>query len=153
MNPDLKVRYKEGVFVGYRYYDKNNVTPLFPFGHGLSYTTFKYSDILVKKLADGSAQVTFDITNTGKSLGTETVQLYVRDKVSKVERPDKELKKFSKVTLKPGEKTKVTYQINNSDLSFYDVSQSKWLVESGDFDILVGSSSRDIRLTGLLNIP
>ncbi|HEX8545402.1 MAG TPA: fibronectin type III-like domain-contianing protein, partial [Cytophagaceae bacterium] len=146
-------RYKEGVFVGYRYYDKNNVTPLFPFGHGLSYTTFKYSDILVKKLADGSAQVTFDITNTGKSLGTETVQLYVRDKVSKVERPDKELKKFSKVTLKPGEKTKVTYQINNSDLSFYDVSQSKWLVESGDFDILVGSSSRDIRLTGLLNIP
>ena len=106
-----KVKYGEGIFVGYRYYDKKDVTPLFPFGHGLSYTKFKYSNLKLsaKKVSpDGTLKVKVDVTNTGKVKGKEVIQLYVRDVKSTFARPEKELKAFDKVELKPGQKKTIT---------------------------------------------
>ena len=146
---DLKVTYKEGIFVGYRGYEKNNVEPLFPFGYGLSYTTFEYSNIKLSssKLSAGQKlTVTLDVKNTGKMEGKETVQLYVRDVVSSLPRPNKELKGFAKVSLKPGEKKQVKIQIGKDELSYYDPAKHAWTAEKGEFEILVGSSSKDIKL-------
>ncbi|MDD5072590.1 MAG: glycoside hydrolase family 3 C-terminal domain-containing protein [Candidatus Omnitrophica bacterium] len=140
---DKDCEYKEGLLVGYRYYDTRNVEPLFPFGHGLSYTTFKYSNLNVdpKTLV---ARV--DITNTGKRKGKEVVQLYVHDVESRLPRPVKELKGFEKVELAPGETKQVIFRLDERALAFYDAEAKGWVAEPGEFDILVGSSSRDIRL-------
>jgi beta-glucosidase len=145
-----QVVYNERLFVGYRYYDARDVEPLFPFGHGLSYTTFEYSDLIVDapKIADSEAvTVSVKITNTGERVGAEVVQLYVRDVEASVIRPRKELKGFEKVRLAPGESGAVTFDLNQRAFAFWDESLGEWRVESGSFELLVGASSRDIRLT------
>jgi len=144
------VQYREGIFVGYRYYDHKQIEPLFPFGHGLSYTTFEYSDIKLSSNAinaDDELTVSVRVTNTGKVEGKEVVQLYVTDKESSLIRPVKELKGFEKVSLKPGESKNVMFKLNKRAFAFYSEAAHDWLVEEGDFIISVGSSSRDIRLT------
>ena len=143
-----EVNYGEGIFVGYRYYDKKDVTPLFPFGHGLSYTTFEYGHLKVaKKVKAGEpVTVTLELKNTGKVAGKEVVQLYVSDLVSSLPRPSKELKGFTKVSLKPGESKMVEFTLDERSLAFYDPHKKAWVAEPGEFELLAGSSSRDIRL-------
>jgi beta-glucosidase len=142
-----EVRYGEGIFVGYRYYDMKDVDPLFPFGFGLSYTTFEYSDLQVDESVKMGEPVNASITvkNTGDRAGKEVVQLYVRDKESALVRPPKELKRFEKVSLEPGESLRIDFVLDRRALSFYDPYQKGWTVESGEFEVLIGSSSRDIR--------
>jgi len=149
------VKYVEGIFVGYRHLDRAGIEPRFPFGYGLSYTTFEYSDLEVTPAGttpDGRVTVTFKVTNTGKVAGAEVAQLYVQDVEASVERPAKELKRFAKVYLEPGEIKTVTFDLDPNALAFYDVKQGKWVVEPGQFNILIGSSSRDIRLQGSFNV-
>ena len=143
-----KVRYGEGIFVGYRYYDKKELAPLFPFGHGLSYTTFRHSNMRssAKSVAPNQTlKVRVDVTNTGKVAGKEIVQLYVRDVQSIVARPEKELKAFAKVDLKPKQKKTITFTLDREAFWYFDVAQNKWKTETGEFELLVGASSRDIR--------
>ena len=142
-----RVEYAEGVFVGYRHYDTRNVEPLFPFGYGLSYTTFGYDNLEVppEMRTDKSFRITVDVTNTGKMMGKEVVQLYIHDVASSLERPLKELKGFQKVALKEGETKSVVFKIGIEDLSFYDSMKKLWTAEAGEFEVMVGSSSRDIR--------
>src|SRR5262249_46564071 len=130
-----------------RGYDEKKIEPQFAFGHGLSYTEFSYSRMQVspKKIAaDGQVTVTVDVKNTGKRPGDEIVQLYVHDVKSSVPQPVKELKGFQRVNLQPGEKKTVTITLDASQLAFYDVKTHGWVVEPGAFDVMVGSSSRDI---------
>lgn len=140
---DGVVRYAEGIFVGYRHFDTKNVEPLFPFGHGLSYTKFEYSDL---KIEPRKNAVRFVLQNVGDRPGAEVVQLYVHDAESSVPRPAKELKAFKMVNLRPGEKQTVNFGLEEGSFAFYDVASKRWLAEPGKFEILVGSSSRDIRL-------
>ena len=142
-----EVQFGEGIFVGYRYYDQKGVAPLFPFGHGLSYTTFQYSDIKVPASVEpgSSFEVSVKVTNTGKRAGKEVVQLYIHDKESSLARPPKELKGFQKIELKPGKSSHVTFSVDPRALSFYDSYRGDWVAEAGEFEALVGSSSRDIR--------
>lgn len=144
-HPVYDVNYSEGVLVGYRWYDTKNIEPLFPFGHGLSYTTFDYSDIKIEKQGDNII-TTFTVTNKGNTAGAETVQLYVNDESSSVIRPSKELKAFDKVLLKPNETKVISLTLTPKDFAFYDIDSKSWKVEAGKFNILVGASSRDIRL-------
>jgi beta-glucosidase len=139
------VKYSEGIYVGYRHYDTKNVEPLFPFGHGLSYTTFKYSNLVIEKTGNTFTS-SFKVQNSGGVDGTEVVQLYLRDIVSSEHRPQKELKNFEKLFLRAGETKTVTFKITDEDLSFFSEKQNKWIYEPGDFEALIGSSSRDIRL-------
>lgn len=144
----LEVEYKEGVFVGYRYYDSFSVEPLFPFGHGLSYTEFEISDIKLSKdklTVNDEIVLEVNVKNTGKSAGKEVVQLYINDVESSVERPNKELKGFEKVSLAPGESIKVEFRINTKQLSFYDIETRKFKAEHGKFTALIGTSSKDIK--------
>lgn len=143
-----KLEYKEGIFVGYRWFDAKNIEPLFPFGHGLSYSTFGYSRLKVINGKDNGATVQFDIENTGKYEAAEVAQIYVSDVRSSVVRPVKELKGFEKVILKAGAKRTVSIKLDQTAFSFYDQNKKSWIAEKGDFKIHVGSSSRDIRLTG-----
>ncbi len=146
-----KVHYGEGIFVGYRYYDAKKIEPLFPFGHGLSYTTFDYSNLTISKPEielDEELEVTVDVSNTGTRAGKEVVQLYVQDVEATLARPVKELKGFRKVDLKPGETRTITFSLKKEDLSYYDPSEKRWMAESGEFRVLIGSSSRDIRAEG-----
>jgi beta-glucosidase len=147
---DKKVEYTEGVFVGYRGYDKSGVKPLFPFGYGLSYTTFAYKNLTVAPAAsaDQSVEVHFDVTNTGSRAGSEIAELYVGDRHSSVPRPKKELKGFAKVSLGPGETRQVTIKLDRRAFAYYDVKQHGWRVEPGDFDLYVARSAADIALTG-----
>jgi beta-glucosidase len=148
-----KVFYKEGVFVGYRGYEKNKVTPLFPFGFGLSYTTFDYKNLNVKPLNDGRFEVSFDVKNTGMRDGADVPQIYVGSpKNSKVERPIKELKGFDKVFLKAGESKKVSVILDKRAFSYWDVTAKNWQADAGDYDILVGRSSAEIVLKGKANL-
>ena len=150
-----KVHYGEGIFVGYRYYDKKEVAPLFPFGHGLSYTTFKYSNLRVSKksiTSDQTLTVKVDVTNTGKVSGKEVVQLYVRDIQSTFARPEKELKAFDKVELKPKQTKTLTFTLNREAFWYFDTIKNAWSTEAGEFEILVGASSRDIRLNGTITL-
>lgn len=145
---ELQVEYKEGIFVGYRWAEKNNIKTLFPFGHGLSYTTFEYGTAELSKSTlseGGSIELKLDVTNTGKIKGKEVVQLYIGDVESSLPRPVKELKGFKKVELDPGETVQVVLNINADDLRFYDDAKSQWVLENGDFVAYVGSSSEDIR--------
>lgn len=141
----VTVEYRESLYVGYRYYDAAQQPVLFPFGHGLSYTTFAYRDLTVEAGAD-SVTVTFRVRNTGDRAGQEIVQVYVRDVASSHFRPDKELKGFDKIALQPGEEKTVTLELDRRAFAFYDAGQKEWLLETGDFEILVGASSRDVRL-------
>jgi beta-glucosidase len=142
-----KVFYGEGIFVGYRYYDKKKIAPLFPFGFGLSYTSFAYANLRLSRPAldpGETLEVAVDVTNTGKRPGSEVVQLYVRDVASKVQRPEKELKGFARVNLQPGETHTVSFQLGEEAFAFYDDVNRCWQAEAGDFQVLVGSSSRQI---------
>jgi len=144
-----RVVYQEGVFVGYRGYKHNGTKPLFPFGYGLSYATFKYSDLSVKPGApSGTYQVSLDVTNTGHREGSEVVQIYIGDSHSKVRRPVRELKGFARVTLLPGETKSVTVALDSRAFSYYDVNGKRWRTDPGDFDIYIGHSSEDIELRG-----
>ncbi|TFG05665.1 MAG: glycosyl hydrolase [Promethearchaeota archaeon] len=148
---DEKVYYEEGIFVGYRYFDSHNIEPLFPFGHGLSYTTFAYDNLKISPTEVGGDEkfiVSCDLTNTGTLAGSEVVQLYVQDVKASVERPPKELKGFTKVKLDSGAKTSVKFELNKNALSFYSEQAGSWVAEKGTFKILIGSSSQDIRLKG-----
>lgn len=144
-----KVEYREGIFVGYRYYDRKQLPVLFPFGHGLSYTSFSYSDLRVdkKRLTDEEiCKVEVTVTNTGDRFGKEVVQLYVQDVDSRVIRPVKELKGFEKVALEPGESKTVRFELSKRAWAYYDVEAKGWYTEEGEFQILAGASSQDIRL-------
>ncbi|MBN1533319.1 MAG: glycoside hydrolase family 3 C-terminal domain-containing protein [Spirochaetes bacterium] len=141
-----QVQYREGLYVGYRYFDTAGKGVRFPFGYGLSYTTFEYSDLGIAKHSEESVTVTLRITNTGGAAGHETVQCYVHDPVTSVHRPEQELKGFRKVFLKPGESAKVSIPLDRRSFAYYDVASGDWRVEPGDFEIRVGASSRDIRL-------
>lgn len=145
------VEYREGIFVGYRYYDFKEMDVLFPFGYGLSYTTFDYSDLRVS-VSGCTAEVTVTVKNSGKVRGKEIVQLYVRDCESSVIRPVKELKGFEKVDLEPGEEKDVAFQLDSRAFAFYSVKIHDWFVESGDFEIMIGRSSRDIVLAQTIHI-
>ncbi|HEX2953394.1 MAG TPA: glycoside hydrolase family 3 C-terminal domain-containing protein, partial [Bacillota bacterium] len=142
-----QVHYGEGIFVGYRWYDARAIEPLFPFGHGLSYTTFEYGPVTAPQSAvtGEPVKVSFTLKNTGAIAGKEVVQLYLGDKEASVARPPKELKGFAKVSLEPGESNTVEFVLNERDFAFYSVEAKAWVVEPGEFDILIGSSSRDIR--------
>ncbi|MCT4686529.1 glycoside hydrolase family 3 C-terminal domain-containing protein [Vallitalea sp.] len=138
-----KVCYNEGLFVGYRYYDAKDIDTLFPFGHGLSYTTFEYTDIEINKneIQDSEkVEVTVTVKNTGDLAGKEVIQIYVRDIESSVIRPVKELKDFAKVQLVPGEEKKVKFILNKRSFAYYNVDIKDWHVETGEFQILAGSS-------------
>jgi beta-glucosidase len=145
-----KVRYGEGLFIGYRYYDAKELPVLFPFGHGLSYTTFAYSNPRVSaqtfRDVDGLT-VTVDVTNTGQMPGKEIVQVYVRDCESGLVRPEKELKGFAKVELQPGETRLVAIKLDFRAFAYYHPAYGQWITEDGDFDIQIGASAADIRHT------
>lgn len=141
------VNYFDGIYVGYRYFDTYKVAPQFAFGHGLSYTSFAYSDLQVKPGAK-AATVTFTVKNTGSKAGAEVAQLYVKQEKLNLPRPDKELKGFDKVLLQPGESKRITLTLNESAFQYFNDKANKWEMDPGVFDFLVGSSSRDIRLTG-----
>ncbi len=141
------VEYREGIFVGYRYYDKKKMDVLFPFGHGLGYTTFAYSNLHLDKTAmqdQETLQVSVDVTNTGKIAGHEVVQLYVADVVSSVFRPVRELKDFAKIYLEPGQTRTVSFSLGRRAFAYYNTAIADWHVESGEFLIQIGRSSRDI---------
>lgn len=147
--------HRESVYIGYRYYDKAKKDVLFPFGYGLSYTTFEYSDIKVssKDIKDtDTLKVSFKIKNTGSVDGAEIAQVYVADKESTIFRPEKELRAFTKVFLKAGEEKEVTVELGKRAFAYYNVNIGDWHVETGDFDILVGASSRDIKLTETVKV-
>lgn len=148
---DKRVAYKEGIFMGYRGYDKSATKPLFPFGFGLSYTRFQYSGLVVspaQSKSPDSVTVAFNVKNVGTRAGSEVAELYVGDSHSSVPRPEKELKGFAKVFLQPGETKKVSLTLNRRSFSYYDVNNKQWTAEPGAFSILVGSSSAKIELTG-----
>jgi beta-glucosidase len=147
----VRVEYREGIYVGYRYYDTAGVDVLFPFGHGLSYTTFDYRDLELAQTGD-TVTARFKVKNTGTMPGKEVVQLYVRVLQPTVYRPDKELKGFYKVSLAPGEETEVAITLDQRAFAFYDAGSQDWVVEAGDYEILAGASSRDIRLTAPLQL-
>lgn len=150
-----KVEYKEGIFVGYRYYDKKAMDVLFPFGYGLSYTNFEYSNLKISKNEiDDTEKVTVsvNIKNIGDVFGKEIVQLYIRDKESSVIRPEKELKGFEKIGLEPGEEKEVTFILNKRSFAYYNVDLGDWHVESGEFEILIGKSSREIVLKEVITV-
>jgi beta-glucosidase len=149
-----EVTYGEGIFVGYRYYDTKAVDPLFPFGHGLSYTTFEYSDLkLPASVKTGDpVKVSLTVKNSGPVEGKEVIQLYVGDKVSSLVRPQKELKSFAKISLKPGEKKTVEFNLDFRSFAFFDPIVNEWVAEPGEFEISAGSSSRDIRVKASLTL-
>lgn len=142
------VRYGEGIYIGYRYYDKKDVEPLFPFGFGLSYTKFAYDDLHLSSAELGPGErltVAVTVTNTGDVTGRDIVQVYVRDREASVSRPEKELKGFASVTLEPGERREVRVELDPGAFAFWDDARHTWMAEEGEFEILVGASSRDIR--------
>jgi beta-glucosidase len=140
-----KVEYKERFDVGYRYYDKHTEEILYPFGHGLSYTNFEYSDLELEHLP-GGIQISFNLKNIGDIDGAEVAQLYVGDTVSTVVKPIKELKKFEKVFLKSGETQRIVFTLNHMDYAYYNTMLKDYVVENGKYDVYIGSSSQDIRL-------
>ncbi|MDB4725763.1 fibronectin type III-like domain-contianing protein, partial [Akkermansiaceae bacterium] len=155
IDPIVDVTYDEGVFVGYRWYERKAIEPLYGFGFGLSYTTYEYSNLRLEQSAiKAGASLSFkiDVKNTGAVDGHETVQVYVRDVASSVERPVKELKGFQKVQLNAGAKKTLHFTLTERDFAFWDVKTKSWVVEPGQFEVLVGAASDDILAKGLLEI-
>jgi beta-glucosidase len=156
---NLKVDYAEGIYVGYRYFDTKNVEPLFPFGFGLSYTTFDYSDLKVVNRTEFEGKnpvhdtvVSLKVRNTGSRAGAEVVQLYIHDGHSKIDRPLRELKGFRRVELKPGETQTVQFTLDRAALSYWSPEKKDWVAEPGKFEVQIGASSRDIRLHAPLEL-
>ena len=145
---DLSVEYKEGIFVGYRWAEKEQIKPLFAFGHGLSYTDFGYGEAKAAKTSmkeNGTLSVSVDVTNTGDVAGKEVIQLYIGDNEASVARPVKELKGFRKIALEPGQKQTVTFEITPEMLKFFDADKHEWVLEKGKFTAFIGAASDDIR--------
>jgi beta-glucosidase len=141
--------YSEGVFIGYRWFEQQNIKPTFSFGHGLSYTLFDVTDIKLSSLTitgNDKITVTAQVKNIGEVAGAEVVQLYLHDKKASVDRPIKELKGFDKVFLQPGETQQISIELSKRDLSFWDVKTNNWLAEPGEFEVQLGTSLDDIRL-------
>jgi beta-glucosidase len=153
---DLKVDYAEGIYVGYRYYDTKNVEPQFPFGFGLSYTTFEYSDLKMSKIEFAGKNpiwgFTVDVRNSGRRAGAEVVQVYVHDGHSKIDRPVRELKAFKRVELQPGESKTVEFSLDHSAFSYWSPQKRDWVMDPGTFEVQVGGSSRDIRLKAPVDV-
>jgi beta-glucosidase len=148
-----KVEYNEGVFVGYRHFDKSTIKPLFPFGYGLSYTSFAYKNLTISPpSSDQQVTVAFDVTNTGTRAGADVAQVYVGDRHAPVPRPVKELKGFKRVSLSPGETKSVTVKLDRRAFSYYDVKNHTWAVAPGDFDLFIARSAADIELTGKVTL-
>ena len=145
-------KYEEGIFVGYRYYDKKKKEVLFPFGHGLSYAKFEYSNLEITKNSETDYEVSYTITNTSAVDGKEVSQLYIKDIISTLERPEKELKGFQKTYLKAGESKRVSHILDRRSFAYFMPSLDDWYVENGDFEVLIGASAKDIRLTGKIQI-
>jgi beta-glucosidase len=147
---DKHVEIADGIFTGYRHHDRNGVPPRFPFGFGLSYTTFAYENLRLDPVMKrkGTLKVRFDVVNTGPRAGTEVAQLYLADAEASVPRPVKELKGFATVTLKPGQRKTVTLTMKPRHLEFFDLDRRQWVAEPGEFVVSVGASAADIRLTG-----
>lgn len=151
----IHTKYNEGIFIGYRWYEEKKIPVSFPFGFGLSYTTFKYNGI---KLSSSSMsgrdtiKVQCSLSNTGKVAGAEVIQLYIHDNHAGVPRPEKELKGFKKIFLDPGETKSVNFVINRKDLSYWDIQSHNWKAEKGQFEVLIGSSSADIKMTAKFNL-
>jgi beta-glucosidase len=157
-----RIVYKEGVFVGYRGYERANTRPLFAFGHGLSYTTFNYSRLVVSPVGERNRddraagpefEVSFDVTNTGARDGSDVAQIYVGERHPRVPRPSKELKGFAKIFLRPGETKRASVVLDGRAFSYYDVADKRWRAEPGEFDVYVGRSSAQIELRGKLRLP
>ena len=148
----LTVEYGEGVFVGYRYYDRYDIPVRYPFGYGLSYAKFEYSDLKTEKTGDTDFTVSYTVKNVSSVDGKEVSEVYVRDVIAMVARPVKELKGYSKDLIKAGEEKRISVKLDFSSFAYYSVAMDKWLVENGDFEISVGSSSRDIKLVGRVKI-
>ncbi len=152
---DFNVKYKEGILVGYRWFDTKRIEPLYPFGYGLSYTTFDYTDLTTDKKTykkGDVVQVALKVKNNGQVSGKETIQLYVSKPHSVVLRPEKELKAFAKVPVDANGTARVSMKFNVSDLAYFDETGKKWVTEPGDYKILAGSSSRDIRLLTTIHV-
>ena len=149
------VNYKEGIFLGYRHYDRSEIKPLFPFGFGLSYTTFAFSNLSVtpaQASAKGPINVSFDVRNTGQRAGAEVAQVYVGDPSATVPRPVKELKGFTRVVLSPGETKHLSLNLDRRSLAYWDVTSKDWKVDPGEFVIYVGDSSTNVPLKGKLTV-
>lgn len=144
---DLQMDYEEGLFIGYRWYDRESIEPLFPFGHGLSYTSFEYSNLRAIPPKGDSSVAAFevDITNTGDVAGKEVLQGYITVNESQIERPQKELKKFEKISLEPGETKKVKFELSEKDLSFWSTENNAWQVEPAEYLFSIGASATDIK--------
>ncbi len=144
---DMQMDYEEGLFIGYRWYDKESIEPLFPFGHGLSYTTFEYSNLRAMPPKGNSSVAAFevDITNTGDIAGKEVLQGYITVNGSQIERPQKELKKFEKISLESGETKKVKFELSEKDLSFWSIENNTWQVEPAEYTFSIGASATDIK--------
>lgn len=144
------VLYNEGIYVGYRGYEVKKLEPLFPFGHGLSYTTFEYSDLEISEISEhGKFSVQFKVKNSGNVEGSEVAQVYIADPEASLPRPVKELKGFAKtVALRPGQSERCTVHLDKYALSFYDERRGAWVAEAGKFEVLVGASSADVKLSG-----
>ena len=154
-NGEKKVRYSEGVFLGYRHFDKSGTKPLFPFGYGLSYSNFEYKNLTVSPAqvsGDQLATVAFDIRNIGSRSGADVAEVYVGDRHAPVPRPVKELKGFTKVDLKPGETRHVEVGLNRRAFAYYDVNHQQWTVAPGEFDLYIGRSAAEIELTGKVSV-
>jgi beta-glucosidase len=152
---NLHLKYAEGIYVGYRYFDKHGITPQYPFGYGLSYTSFGYSDLKIKP-GKGSSAKTFEVSmklrNEGKRAGAEVVEMYVHDGHASVDRPVKELKGFRRVELAPGQSTTVSFTLDRSAMAFYSTQKRDWVTEPGTFEVQIGTSSADIRLKGSFDL-
>ncbi len=147
--------YKEGIFIGYRYYEKKKIKPLFPFGHGLSYTKFKYTDIRVSKAEiqdSDTLEVSITVKNVGECFGKEVIQLYIGKTASTIMRPVKELKAFEKIGLDPQESKTVSFKLNKSDFSYYNTAVHDWIAETGQYEVFIGSSSSDIRKKAIVTL-
>lgn len=149
------VEYRESIYIGYRYYDTAKITPLFPFGYGLSYTTFEYFNLTVDRteITDSDeVEVKFTVKNSGSVDGAEIIQLYVNDVQSTIFRPEQELKSFKKIYLKADEEQEVTMKLDKRSFAYYSIDHKDWMVETGEFEIRVGSSSRDIKLQTIITV-
>ena len=150
-----QVNYAEGIYVGYRHFDKDNIQPVFPFGYGLSYTTFGYKNLQLSQTQlspDGTITASVDITNTGKRAGEEVAELYIHDLKPQIDKPVRELKGFSKVALQPGETKTVQFTIHPLNLAYFDESGKQWKADAGQYEIQVGASSRDIRQKAVVQL-
>ncbi len=143
---------EEGLYCGYRHFDRQRIKPAFCFGHGLSYTSFEYSGLTMKAEKEKDVKLTFSVKNTGKLAGAEAVQIYIAPIAAQVDRPDKELKAFSKVELGAGRSKKISLTLKQEDFMYYDVQLRKFIADAGDYEILVGASCEDIRLRGIATL-